>query len=93
MLSLSVPRLTSLAPTSNNFTSHRKPLSVSISATRSKTSLRIARSKQSHVSRRFQLAAGPDSAELDDEFEEVEDGVVEEEAETGPVEVFLLSIY
>jgi hypothetical protein len=93
-LSLSVPHLTSLAPTST-FTSHRlgflerRHLSVSVSSTSSGPSL-VASFQPSRLSRRFQLAAGADSPELDDEFEEVEQGVAEEESESGPVEVFVL---
>ncbi|KAF3324206.1 hypothetical protein FCM35_KLT11673 [Carex littledalei] len=72
MLSLSVPRLTSLASTST-FPSHRrhflqrKPLSVSISTTTAKPSLHVASFKPSHLCRRFQLAAGADSLETEEE--------------------------
>jgi hypothetical protein len=70
-----------------------RPLSVSFSSSNSTPSLRVAFFKPSRLSRRFQLAAGADSAELDDEFEEVEQGVAGEESEAGPVEVLVLSIY
>ncbi|XP_078180421.1 uncharacterized protein LOC144574349 isoform X2 [Carex rostrata] len=72
MLSLSVPRLTSLASTSI-FPSHRrhfiqrKPLSVSVSTTTAKPSLHVAPFKPSHLCRRFQLAAGADSQEEEEE--------------------------